>query len=1228
MNRIFLKKFTAFVTALVMAVTFLPTSVFASWTKDANANWTYSQNGYKATGWKNIDNTWYYFDSNGIMQTGWEFVNGQWYYLNTSGAMKTGWLKDNNIWYYLDANGAMARNWRKVSNVWYHFNASGAMSTGFINSGDKVYFASNSGAMQTGVIQIDGKTYYFDDVNGDMKTGVVKLGNKNYTVNSDGSFATNSLPEASKAFDKDGNPVEIVTPAQPTTRPSYGGGASEESSTPDGFAVHFDLNYTGATNTPATQYIADGETATVPERPEREGFVFIGWYTDRTYSELFDFTAVVTKSYNLVARWVDITDTTDTDSDGLTDPLEEYYGTDKNKADTDGDGLNDYFEIKYSVTNPCLADTDGNGTTDADEDFDEDTLTNIEEQTHNSNPHSTDSDLDGLTDYDEINTYNTKPDIEDTDEDGLPDGDEIALGLDPLVQKTDGTTLDSERTFTQFLDEANISATLLSDENTAKPSLDMTTSGNIDSTTNISDADNDTLSANKAIVGEAISINSSLISAADESILRFDVSDAISTFSLSSGEENSKYLICRYEEDETDVAFKPMDTTYSDGILSTPINKDGTYFVLDTEAFLTNLGIDVLSVFDSPEPLMLMELEDESEGYIIPHASIEERKENGNINTESTPLMLSSLDELEEELSLMSAETIGAKAQADIVFLIDATGSMSDAIYNVARNVNTFADDLVNKYKINANFSVIEYQDITCDGLDSTIQHKNGSSSWWNAKNVDSFKKKINSITAKDGGDWAETPIDALAMANELVATSSTQKFFVLITDAPYKENNQYEIENMDEMIDILKENEINVSVITDNWDSRPDREDEIVSGYKKLYEQTSGVYGYIYNSEFHTTLDKIADMIDKDVNDGSWIILNNFETIKLKEAPTSDSTADTDDDGLKDIDELSYSKKTNMQEFITAYLEAVGLTYEEYIEKNGTIFIDVWYYDSRPDEEDTDKDGFIDSKDTRPLVWDVSYRDLVILSNVVYTNLKSGTILSNSKELKLKTDDGVVSNSNEMKGWKVAEAVYNPLTGFEAAAYVKDDNIVIAMRGSESEDLADILQDWVVADIAGFISGLNWQLPAMETFVKNVVKKYGDSYDKFYVTGHSLGGYLALMAGSQLVWKGVKEKIERVVTFNGLGLSPSPISSILDVDDYHNLLIIRSKVKNYKILGDVVSMIGTTPGDDITRPMSESLGDYGIGKAHSLSSFAERFSNDLRKPSYSCVRKGLNDEK
>lgn len=81
-----------------------------------------------------------------------------------------------------------------------------------------------------------------------------------------------------------------------------------------------------------------------------------------------------------------------------------------------------------------------------DYDGDEDGLTHQEELSFGTDTALTDTDMDGLTDYTEINETKTNPLKYDTDGDGLCDGVEIEVGLDPLNKKTNGSK-DSDRKF-------------------------------------------------------------------------------------------------------------------------------------------------------------------------------------------------------------------------------------------------------------------------------------------------------------------------------------------------------------------------------------------------------------------------------------------------------------------------------------------------------------------------------------------------------------------------------------------------------------------------------------------------------------------------------------------------------------------------------------------------------------------------------------------------------------
>jgi hypothetical protein len=161
----------------------------------------------------------------------------------------------------------------------------------------------------------------------------------------------------------------------------------------------------------------------------------------------------------------------DTDGDDLADnveilglsPLPAGVHTNATNSDTDGDKLPDNAELLHG-TNPLNPDTDGDGTPDGAEfDYDDDGLNDGDEfYTYTTNHAVTvtptahsginitsltgypafliiggfdnpDSDLDDLTDGQEVHTYHTDPIKSDTDGDGFSDGEEVRWGTDPLT---------------------------------------------------------------------------------------------------------------------------------------------------------------------------------------------------------------------------------------------------------------------------------------------------------------------------------------------------------------------------------------------------------------------------------------------------------------------------------------------------------------------------------------------------------------------------------------------------------------------------------------------------------------------------------------------------------------------------------------------------------------------------------------------------------------------------
>ncbi len=106
-----------------------------------------------------------------------------------------------------------------------------------------------------------------------------------------------------------------------------------------------------------------------------------------------------------------------------------YNFKDEN-PDSDLDGLTDAEEVTLG-TDPNNPDTDGDGLKDG-----------AEINKYNTNPKNPDTDGDGLKDGEEVDSYKTDPSKKDTDGDSLNDGDEVSKHkTDPNKIDTDGDGL-------------------------------------------------------------------------------------------------------------------------------------------------------------------------------------------------------------------------------------------------------------------------------------------------------------------------------------------------------------------------------------------------------------------------------------------------------------------------------------------------------------------------------------------------------------------------------------------------------------------------------------------------------------------------------------------------------------------------------------------------------------------------------------------------------------------
>lgn len=410
------------------------------------------------------------------------------------------------------------------------------------------------------------------------------------------------------------------------------------------------------------------------------------------------------------------------------------------------------------------------------------------------------------------------------------------------------------------------------------------------------------------------------------------------------------------------------------------------------------------------------------------HYVLKDSLDPQNLRTVNSRIHYSTLGEANDDTAELLGSDSGIPAQADIVFIVDTTGSMSSAIRNVASNINSFVTELSTNYNVLCNFAFVDFRDITCNEETKIIKSKSGSN-WFT--DVDEFKEMVSSVRVNGGGDTPETPFDGFGMADTLDYRIGASRFYILITDAPFKTNNNYGITGIDDLTQGLVESGTIASVITNT---------SYESNYKKIYEETDGVFGNI-NGDFSSTLMTLAGKIGAKLADGHWIVLRdskfsrNYQIRCLKAPVTEGSDTDTDEDGIPDCEELTEKVKFDFITEIQILLRRYGLSDEV----NVMDGLDAYLYDSDPTLKDTDFDGVDDKEDKKPrnnhfeakltykegascnVEFNVDYSILLDESNTdyhkdlsVYSSLMAADIYHKDCYLDLNTPSGMSVRTND----------------------------------------------------------------------------------------------------------------------------------------------------------------------------------------------------------------------
>lgn len=142
------------------------------------------------------------------------------------------------------------------------------------------------------------------------------------------------------------------------------------------------------------------------------------------------------------------------------------------------------------------------------------------------------------------------------------------------------------------------------------------------------------------------------------------------------------------------------------------------------------------------------------------------------------------------------------------------------------------------------------------------------------------------------------------------------------------------------------------------------------------------------------------------------------------------------------------------------------------------------------------------------------------------------------------------------------------------------DGNAVVGYRGSESEDFVTAVKDWGIADIGMLNDTLTAQQADAQMYMQKIQEQYGNRYNSFSATGHSLGGNLAEHA---TITAPEGMNIERCVNFDGPGFSDNYARAHREdiarnghlVDHYQwswvGTLLFPLKGTNYKTIDSVI---------------------------------------------------------
>lgn len=296
----------------------------------------------------------------------------------------------------------------------------------------------------------------------------------------------------------------------------------------------------------------------------------------------------------------------------------------------------------------------------------------------------------------------------------------------------------------------------------------------------------------------------------------------------------------------------------------------------------------------------------------------------------------------------------------------------------------------------------------------------------------------------------------------------------------------------------------------------------------------------------------------------------NNLLDNSLFGAKPLDPEGDDDNDGIKNKDELYVYRKDG----------------KEYLG-----------YHSHPLLEDSDGDGLLDNEDDNNAQWYVTDRDAVLFMELSYRNddyIKKILDHKNLFPYLYRERQEYKMMHNELAPfWKMKKS-YHTDNGLDAVLfetksdlpYLKDGSVqMLAIRGTKlynSSDMNDLTNDFVL---------FGGNQPTQVNDIRKVIEELAkdSSITNLYITGHSLGGYLAQIAAVEAYQKYptfYENVLKKVTTFNAPKIITSRTvwnahNGFWDVGLDSRKLALNGKIKHY-----------VTDNDNVITPILQNDSD------------------------------------